>query len=318
MSPQSQSPKSPAAIPVRPRSPTQKSCAPVLAPAMPPAANPTSPPPHASSTASEIKIADSAKLSRTQRLHQSHFRPPLKHRRRHRRRNRQPRGKQRRQRDQQHQPLDPRQHVALILRYLPNLLRMRMRNRLGQLKRNRLRIRRAIPPVAVRRTQRIRISPRKRIFWLGHRADKNLPHRPRLSRQRLRQTQRRNNLIILRARRSKECPSRDAGLPLISICCPGANSRPCRQLLANQNFVGIIRWPASAHLPPGKSRSRSGSELPRPILQRLRKVGSHQRDFVSLPPAIPARTFTGSSGANATILFPQKIPLIFGSAASSR
>src|ERR1700693_2193393 len=74
------------------------------------------------------------KLSRPQNLHQPDLSPAFKNSGGHGRRNRQCRREQRRQRNQKNEPFDPRQNRAFVLRYLTNLLGVRVRNRLRQLK----------------------------------------------------------------------------------------------------------------------------------------------------------------------------------------
>src|SRR5208282_2128835 len=74
---------------------------------------------------------------------------------------------------------------------------MRMRNRLHQLKRNRLRIGRAIPAIIDRSRQGLVITPRQRVFGLGQRAHVDAAHRARLSKNFLRDRERCENLIVL-------------------------------------------------------------------------------------------------------------------------
>ena len=156
-------------IPARPQSPTRK-CPPNCRAQPAHRENPTA----LRRSSQQHRLRDEnhgkRKMSCTQCLHQSHFRPPFKHRGCHRGRNRQPRGEQRGEVISSMRPLIRVRMSPSFCATRPNLLGMRMRDCLVQLERNRLRIRRAIPAVPFGGTQRIRIAARKIVFGLGHRA----------------------------------------------------------------------------------------------------------------------------------------------------
>src|SRR6185437_16923338 len=75
--------------------------------------------------------------------------------------------------DQQHQSFNASEDVAFVLLYLANLLGMRVRNNFLNLICNRLRVRRAVPAVAVGRIEGVRIAAGESVFGLGPRTDKN-------------------------------------------------------------------------------------------------------------------------------------------------
>src|SRR5262249_34824365 len=119
---------------------------------------------------------------------------------------------------------------------------MRMRDHLLQLISNRLRVRRAIPAVAVCGTQGVGISPGEPVFRLGHRAYENCTHRSWSSGERLCDSQRRDDLIVLRAA-GGENSCNPMGRSLERDPIAGSNMKLRREFLAEQNFFGIVRWP---------------------------------------------------------------------------
>ena len=137
---------------------------------------------------------------------------------------------------------------------------MRVRNRLLQLKRNRLRIRRTIPAVIHRARHALRIAARESIFRFCERTHINATHRAGFPQNFLSECDWRDDLIVFTAAGGNNS-THSQGSPGKRDLIPSLRRKPRRQPLSQQNIARRIIRPRSRNFPPRVRGSHTRRKL---------------------------------------------------------